>query len=412
MACSTLPKRKGMKSCSSPWIFPFTTSNLMHAIARWSRKWTQKQSRLPTPSSAMCQEPNRKLFSSQFRPLYPQKHLNCTHTSIKGLLNSLSLPTFRRTENPRYCAHTRYTMERLEHFTIGYIWDVPHWHDITMWICFLNYSKKQIPLPMRLFNSWLLLLLLLLVSTKIIYTENSSSVSYLPGSACKDLKLESAPHTENRSPLSITWIDKRTYLFQIVVLSAVSVPASQIQGAPLQAAKVRNRVARNGKRTTAKCNAHTQAHTSLVSLSSVCFFCPSPASLVSDLARLGTSPGLEPQLFWDSQLVWRCLQIRIEAKWDLALFGDLTWFETSSVFVPHLVWDLTWFGASSVFVPHLVWDLTWFETSSVFVPHPVWDLTWFGTSSVFVPHQVWDLTWLTTSTFWVPHLDWDLNWVT
>jgi len=204
-------------------------------------------------------------------------------------------------------------------------------------------------------------------------------------------------HTENRSPLSITWIDKRTYLFQIVVLSAVSVPASQIQGAPLQAAKVRNRVARNGKRTTAKCNAQTQAHTSLVSLSSVCFFCPSPASLVSDLARLGTSPGLEPQLFWDSQLVWRCLQIRIEAKWDLALFGDLTWFETSSVFVPHLVWDLTWFGASSVFVPHLVWDLTWFETSSVFVPHPVWDLTWFGTSSVFVPHPVWDLTWIGTS---------------
>jgi hypothetical protein len=90
MACSTLPKRKGIKFCSSPWIFPFTTSNLMRAIARWSRKWTQKQSGLPTPSSAMCQEPHRKLFSSQFPPLYPQKHLNCTHTSIKGLLNSLS----------------------------------------------------------------------------------------------------------------------------------------------------------------------------------------------------------------------------------------------------------------------------------------------------------------------------------
>lgn len=208
-------------------------------------------------------------------------------------------------------------MKRLEHFTIGYIWDVPHWHGIAMWICFLNYSKKQIPLPMRLFNSWLLLLLLPLVSTKIIHTENSSSVSYSPGSACKDLKLESALHTENRSPLSITWIDKRTYLFQFVVLSAVSVPASQIQGALLQAAKVRNRVARNGKRTTAKRNAHTHArtHISLFSLfcrSSVCFFCPSPASLVSDLARLGTSPGLEPQLFWDSQLDWRCLQIRIQ----------------------------------------------------------------------------------------------------
>ncbi len=144
----------------------------------------------------------------------------------------------------------------------------------------------------------------------------------------------------------------------------------------------------------------TRTHThlyflSLFCLSSVCFFCPSPASLVSDLARLWTSPGLEPQLFWDSQLDWRCLQIRIEPKWDLALFGDLPWF-----------------GTSSVFVPHLVWDLAWFETSSVFVPHPVWDLTWFGTSSDFVPHPVWDLTWLTTSTCWGPHLDWDLNWVT
>jgi hypothetical protein len=196
-------------------------------------------------------------------------------------------------------------MERLEHFTIGYIWDVPHWHDIAMWICFLNYSKKQIPLPMRLFNSWLLLLLLL-VSTKIIHTENSSSVSYLPGSACKDLKLESALHTENRSALSITWIDKRTYIFQFVVLTAVSVPASQIQGALLQAAKVRNQVARNGKRTTAKRNARTHAQTSLFSLSSVSLLCASSVPLLPHWFR--TSPGWEPHLVW-----------------NLNCFGTLNW---------------------------------------------------------------------------------------
>ncbi len=95
-------------------------------------------------------------------------------------------------------------------------------------------------------------------------------------------------YTENRSPLSITWIDKRTYLFQFVVLSAVSVPASQIQGALLQAAKVRNRVARNGKRTTAKRNAHTHArtHISLFSLPCLIGFGPRP---VGNLTWLGTS---------------------------------------------------------------------------------------------------------------------------
>jgi hypothetical protein len=242
-------------------------------------------------------------------------------------------------------------MERLEHFTIGYIWDVPHWHDIAMWICFLTYSKKQIPLPMRLFNSWLLLLLLLLVSTKIIHTENSSSVSYLPGSACKDLKLESALHTENRSPLSITWIDKRTYLFKFVILSAVSVPASQIKGPLLQAAKVRNRVARNGKRTRAKRNAHTHARTH-AHLSFLSLFCLSLcASSVPPLPHwFRTSPSWEPHLVWNlncfGTLNWSDVVFKLEQKQSgtSPYLGDLTWFETSSVFVPHPVWDLTWFG--------------------------------------------------------------------
>jgi hypothetical protein len=71
-------------------------------------------------------------------------------------------------------------------------------------------------------------------------------------------------------------------------LSAVSVPASQIQGALLQAAKVRNRVARNGKRTTAKRNAHTHArtHISLFSLPCLIGFGPRP---VGNLTWLGTS---------------------------------------------------------------------------------------------------------------------------
>ncbi len=203
-------------------------------------------------------------------------------------------------------------------------------------------------------------------------------------------------YTENRSPLSTTWIDKRTYLFEFVVLSAGSVPASQIQGALLQAAKVRNRVARNGKRTTAKRNAHTHArmhaHTSLflslVCLSSVCFFCPSPASLVSDLAQLGTSPGLEPQVFWDSQLVWRCLQIRREAKWDLALFGG-----------PHLVGNFICFRTSSGLGPHLVWNFICFRTSSGLGPHLVDDLNLLGTSPELGPElghlvQLTELLWL------------------